>query len=526
MPQPVSATTAAAAERPSVLDDRALFGHPRGLGLLFVVEMWERFSYYGMRAFLVLYLVHALQWSDKRAASLYGVYTSAVYLTPLVGGYLADRFIGTRRSVVLGSIVIALGHFSLAIPSMATFYLGLGLIIAGTGFFKPNAATMVGQIYRQGDPRRDSGFTIYYMGVNAGAFLGPIICGLLAENIGWHWGFGAAGVGMVAGLVTYLYWRDQYLPGIGVKAEGVAAAREAAGGAHEGADLQMLVHGAAGAVVGAVLAWIIAGFQPYPILIGIAIGAVMTITILGTHGAERRRVLAIYLAAVFVVFFWTAYEQAGSSMNLFADRHTDLVAFGHKAPASWFQSFNPILILLLAPVFAGVWAWLNRRGKEPSTPLKMVFGLALLGVGFLFLVAGGRRADTGVLVSPAWLSLAYLFHTLGELCLSPVGLSYVSRMAPARFASLLMAAWYLANTIANLLAGALAGLTPGPGQEHAVTTSAGGIAGWLQNASSSNGGFFTIFVVIAFVGAALMLVFVPMLKRLTSSVDGGKAAAG
>jgi POT family proton-dependent oligopeptide transporter len=287
----------------------------------------------------------------------------------------------------------------------------------------------------------------------------------------------------------------------------------------------MLVHGIAGAVVGGVLALLIAGLAAYPILIGVAIGAVMTITILGTHGAERRRVLAIYLAAIFVVFFWTAYEQAGSSMNLFADRHTNMVVFGHEWPASWFQSFNPILILLLAPVFAGIWAWLSRRGKEPSTAVKMVFGLALLGVGFLFLVAGGRRADTGVLVSPMWLAMAYLFHTLGELCLSPVGLSYVSRMAPARFASLLMAAWYLANTIANLLAGALAGLTPGPGQEHAVTA-AGGLAGWLQRTSSTNGGFFTIFVVIAFVGAALMLVFVPMLKRLTTSVDGPKAAAG
>ncbi len=521
MSQPVSAAPAAPA-RPSVLDDRALFGHPRGLGLLFVVEMWERFSYYGMRAFLVLYLVHALSWSDRRAASLYGIYTSAVYLTPLVGGYLADRFIGTRRSVVLGSIIIALGHFCLAIPAMPTFYVGLGLIIAGTGFFKPNAATMVGQIYRPGDPRRDSGFTIYYMGVNAGAFLGPIICGLLAESIGWHWGFGAAGVGMVAGLITYLVWREKYLPGIGVKAEGVEAAATAG---HADADLQMLVHGAAGALAGGAVAWLIAGLAAYPILIGVAIGAVMAITILGTHGADRRRVLAIYLAAVFVVFFWTAYEQAGSSMNLFADRHTDLEALGRKWPASWFQSFNPILILLLAPAFAGLWAWLNRRGKEPSTALKMVFGLALLGVGFLFLVAGGKRADAGVLVSPMWLSLAYLFHTFGELCLSPVGLSYVSRMAPARFASLLMAAWYLANTIANLLAGALAGLTPGPGEEHAATSTAGGLAGWLQSTSSTNGGFFSIFVVIAFVGAALMLVFVPVLKRLTSSVDGKKEQA-
>ncbi len=519
MPQPVSSAPAVTAG-PSVLDDRALLGHPRGLGLLFAVEMWERFSYYGMRAFLVLYLVHALGWSDRNAASLYGMYTSAVYLTPLVGGYLADRFIGTRRSVVLGSAVIALGHFSLAIPSTVTFYLGLGLIIAGTGFFKPNAATMVGQLYRPGDPRRDSGFTIYYMGVNAGALIGPLICGWLAESVGWHWGFGAAGVGMVAGLIMYLVWRNTYLPGIGVKPE---AGPGPAAGTHAGADAGVILHGAAGAVAGAVLAWLAAGWAVYPILLGTGIGGVAAITILGTKGAERRRVLAIYLTALFVVFFWTAYEQAGSSMNLFADRHTDMVILGHKWPASWFQSFNPLLIIPLAMAFAALWGWLGRRGREPSTPLKMVFGLALLGAGFLFLVAGGRRADAGVLVSPMWLALAYLFHTLGELCLAPVGLSYVSRMAPARFASLLMAAYYLANAVANLLAGTLAGLTPTPGQEHAV--SAAGIAGWLQRTSATNGGFFSIFVVIAFVGAALMLVFVPVLKRLTASVDGKKEQA-
>lgn len=209
--------------RPDILDDRSLLGHPRGLGLLFVVEMWERFSYYGMRAFLVLYLVKALKWPDAHATSLYGTYTSLVYLTPLIGGYLADRVIGTRRSLVLGGAIIALGHFCLAFNGMTAFYLGLGLIIIGTGFFKSNAATMVGQLYRPGDSRRDAGFTIYYMGVNLGAFLGPLLCGLLAEKVGWHWGFGAAGVGMVAGLATYLVYREKYLPGIGQRSGGSRA---------------------------------------------------------------------------------------------------------------------------------------------------------------------------------------------------------------------------------------------------------------------------------------------------------------
>jgi POT family proton-dependent oligopeptide transporter len=497
--------------RPDVLDDRSLLGHPKGLGLLFIVEMWERFSYYGMRAFLVLYLVNALRWSNQDAAGLYGNYTSLVYLTPLIGGYLADRLIGTRRSLVLGGFIIALGHFSLAFPSMTMFYVGLALIIVGTGFFKSNAATMVGQVYRRGDARRDAGFTVYYMGVNLGAFLGPAICGPLAQRVSWHWGFAMAGIGMVIGLLVYLLLRDKYLPGIGVSAEGIAAAH-AAGAGH--ADGRMLVHAVIGAAIGAVAAWGLGGsLSLYPMLLGAAVGAAILVTVLGTGGEERKRVLALFLAAFFVIFFWTAYEQAGSSMNLFADKHTDMAGL----PSSLFQSLNPLMILFLAPVFAGIWGFLGARGKEPSTPLKMALGLLLLGVGFVFLVEGGRRADGGVLVSPWWLTLAYLFHTLGELCLSPVGLSYVSKIAPARYASLLMGAWYLANTIANKLAGVLAGLTPMPGEAPAQVGA--GLVGTLQRASQTNGGFFSIFVVISFAGGALMLLFVPLLKRLTRSAD-------
>jgi POT family proton-dependent oligopeptide transporter len=496
--------------RPDILDDRSLLGHPKGLGLLFIVEMWERFSYYGMRAILVLYLVNALKWSSQSAAGLYGTYTSLVYLTPLIGGYLADRLIGTRRSLVAGAIIIALGHFCLAFPSMTMFYVGLGLIIVGTGFFKSNAATMVGQIYRPGDKRRDAGFTIYYMGVNLGAFLGPVVCGPLAQRVDWHWGFAMAGVGMVVGLGLYLWLRDTYLPGIGVRAEGVEAAKLHAGGHTDG---MTLAYGLVGGVAGAAVAFALGGLSLYPMLLGAAVGAVMLVTILGSQGEERRRVLALFLAAFFVVFFWTAYEQAGSSMNLFADQHTDMAGI----PSTLFQSLNPLMILVLAPVFAGLWVALGRRGKEPSTPLKMALGLFLLGIGFVFLVEGGRRADAGVLVSPWWLTLAYLFHTLGELCLSPVGLSYVSKIAPARYASLLMGAWYLANTIANKLAGTLAGLTPTPGE--APAAAGAGLVGYLQRVSQTNGGFFSIFVVISFAGGALMLVFVPLLKRLTASAD-------
>jgi POT family proton-dependent oligopeptide transporter len=519
--------------RPAVLDDRALLGHPRGLGLLFVVEMWERFSYYGMRAILVLYLVNELRWDTPRAAGLYGTYTSLVYLTPLVGGYLADRVIGTRRSLVLGGAVIALGHFALAFPSMAAFYAGLALIVAGTGLFKPNAAAMVGQMYRPGDTRRDAGFTIYYMGVNAGAFLGPLVVGFLAESrsFGWHWGFGAAGVGMVLGLLTYLWGRDRYLPGIGVRTEPTAAASRAGDGA-AGGDRKAILHAAAGAVLGLAVAGIAGGLSPLPLVMGGTIGAALAVTVLGTHGDERRKVLAILLAAFFVVFFWAAYEQAGSSMNLFAFRHTDLphllgwLPFASlrswRMPASWFQSFNPILILIFAPMFAGAWTALGRRGREPSTAMKMVLGLALLGVGFMFMAAGGRRADGGALVSPVWLSAAYLFHTFGELCLSPVGLSYVSRLAPARFTALLMGVWYLANAAANKIAGALAAFTPTPGE--APAAAAGGVAGFFQRVSATNLGFFSIFVVSSLGAAAVMLLFVPLLDRLAGRIRSTESA--
>jgi POT family proton-dependent oligopeptide transporter len=514
-PPPAPAATVDA----SVLDDRSLFGHPRGLGLLFVVEMWERFSYYGMRALLVLYLMHALSWDKAHAAGLYGTYTSLVYLTPLVGGYLADRLLGTRHALVLGGLVIAAGHFCLAFPGLPMFYTGLGLIIAGTGLFKPNASTMVGQLYRPGDPRRDAGFTIFYMGVNAGAFIGPILCGALAqsERFGWHYGFALAGVGMVAGVITYLVFRDKWLPGVGL-----APARSAAAAAPDAAEparaqgRRVALDAAGGALAGGLLAWLLGGWSVMGIAFGVMVGAVLAATVLGTAGEERKRVIALFLVAFFVIFFWAAYEQAGSSMNVFADVYTDLRIGRRSVPSTWFQSVNPLMILIFAPVFAGLWNLLAARGREPSTVVKMVFGFVLLGVGFVFMAAGGARADAGRLVSPFWLVAAYGFHTLGELCLSPVGLSYVSKIAPARFGALLMGAWFLANAAANKLAGALAGFMPTPGEAHREAGS--GLAGLIARASQTNFGFYAMFVVSSFAAAALMLLFVPLLKRLTASV--------
>jgi POT family proton-dependent oligopeptide transporter len=482
-----------------------------------------------MRAILVLYLVDQLKWNTARATNLYGTYTMLAYLTPVIGGYLADRFIGTRRSLVIGSLIIALGHLTLAFSGMTTFYAGLTLIIIGTGFFKSNVSTMVGQIYRQGDARRDAGFTIFYMGINVGAFLGPLVCGGLAQSqrFGWHWGFAAAGVGMLLGLAVYLRGRNTYLPGIGVRptrvdvgttsATTMSGGAGARNGAEAAADGNPVLHGGIGAVVGGLLGWVLGSGNYQGLLMGIVVGGALGVTLLGTHGEERKRVIALCIVVFFVVFFWAAYEQTGSSMNLFADKNTNLKAGSFSIPSSWFQSVNPAVILVFAPVFAALWSWLGARRWEPSTALKMVLGLALLGVGFIFMVLGGSRADHGILVSPFWLVAAYTFHTWGELCLSPVGLSYVTKVAPVKFASLLMGVWFLANAVADKIAGALAGFTPTPGEVHARATS--GVRAFIQSVSGTFHGFYMIFVVASIGAAAVMLLFVPLLKRLTASVN-------
>ncbi len=516
MPILTSATAdSGASSRAMATEDSAFFGHPRGLGLLFMTEMWERFSYYGMRALLVLYLVNKLEWDAVRAAGVYGTYTMLVYLTPMIGGYLADRFIGTHRALVIGGFIIASGHFVLAVEGMTAFYVGLGLVIVGTGFFKANVSTMVGQLYRDGDTRRDSGFTLFYMGINTGGFLGPLVCGYLAQSdrFGWHYGFAAAGVGMVLGLIAYMILKQKYLGSIGDAPTGIS--KSDADAQLDGDANASFRNGAIGAIAGGVVSWFISG-SLLGVMVGSIIGASLAITMLGTQGEERKRVIALFIVAFFVVFFWAAFEQAGSSMSLFADKSTNLQAGSFTIPSSWFQSVNSFFIIFFAPVFASIWLALGRRGQEPSTPLKMSIGLALLGAGFLLLVIGGGRADAGIKVSPLWLVGAFLFHTFGELCLSPVGLSYVTKVAPVKFASLLMGVWFLANAAANKVAGFLAGYTPLPGQ--APSSPESGLGGYIQQLSGTNKGFFTIFVVTSFVAAIVMFLCVPLLKRLTRSV--------
>jgi proton-dependent oligopeptide transporter, POT family len=435
--------------------------HPPGLFLLFGVEMWERFSYYGMRALLVLYLVDhvhgGMGWSKEAAQKLYGTYGFLVYLLPVGGGWLADRVIGTNRALLIGACIIACGHFSLALHGEATFFLGLGLIILGTGFFKANVSTMVGQLYREDDPRRDGGFTIFYMGINLGALIGPLVCGGLAASprFGWHWGFGAAGVGMVLGLLMYMTLKHRYLPGIGLApSERPAASASPRSDHHVSAPQQ------------------------------------------------RQRVIALFVIFAFIIFFWAAFEQAGSSMNLFADEHTRLTYGGFTIPAAWFQSVNPAVILIFAPIFAWLWGWLGKRGRDPSTPAKMSGGLALVGVGFLILVAGARLSDAGALVSPGFLLGAYTLHTFGELCLSPIGLSVVSRLAPPKHVSLFMGLWFVATAVSEYIAGHLAAATDKIAQ------------GELFHLLGGQADFFLIFVVSSLVSAAALAALTPWLRKL------------
>lgn len=504
----------------AVQADRSFFGHPRGLALLFAAEMWERFSYYGMRAILVLYLVNALGWSGADASRLYGTYTGLVWLTPLVGGWLADRVLGTRRSLVIGGATIAAGHFALAFPSMTMFYVGLGLIVIGTGFFKPNVSTMVGQLYAAGDTRRDAGFTIFYMGINTGAFLAPLVCGFLAEDprFGWHVGFAAAGVGMVLGLVTYLWGREKYLPGVGLAPQHARDA-EVAAEVGELAVPDYRAVGTIGALAGLVIAvlggmgtwreiglpaWALSLGGLMSIAFGTLIGAAFAIPLFATRGEERKRVLALFLVFFFVTFFWMVFEQAGSSLTLFADRDTDrtqgAAAFGMaQLPTSWFQSIQPLALIILAPVAAWIWSALGRRGREPSTALKMVIGLFFAGLGFFLLIFAGRAVDAGLKVAPWWLVATYVCHTIGELALSPVGLSYVTKIAPAQFVSLLMGAWFLALSAANFLGGLQAGLI---------------------ETIPKRADFFIIPTATAWIAGLVMLLLVPLLTRLTRSVPG------
>jgi len=390
-------------------DDRGFFGHPRGLSTLFFTEMWERFSYYGMRAFLILYMVApasagGLGFADADAASIYGTYTGSVWAMAILGGLVADRVLGQYRSALAGGVVIALGHFALAFKALPFFYGGLTLIAIGTGLLKPNVSTLVGSLYEEGDVRRDAGFSLFYMGINRGASIGPIIAGYLAQRVDWHIGFACAGVGMTLGVVQYVLGRGRLQAAVDRLAKRPRASTSGGG----------------------------------PVAF---------------TAAEWKRMGAIVIFFLVASLFWGAYEQAGSTLNLFADRYTRLEMFGVSFPSSWFQSVPPVFVIILAPVFA--WLWIRLGSREPSVPAKFAIGVLFMGLAFLILVPAGATAQSaaGVRVSPWWLIATYFVSELGELCVSPVGLSVVTKLAPARILGLMMGVWFLSNAAGNKLAG-------------------------------------------------------------------------
>ncbi len=454
------------AQAPST--DTAFFGHPRGLSTLFFTEMWERFSFYGMRALLLLYCTApvtagGLGLSAAEGGAIYALYTSMAYMAALPGGWIADRLIGPRRAVLWGGVIIAAGHFTAAIPTLATFYLGLTLIVVGTGLLKGNVSVIVGHLYRPEDQRRDAGFSIFYMGINLGAFLAPLVCGYLGQRVSWHTGFAAAGVGMTLGVIQYLATERRLLGEAGLHPAATGDAQAASwrqarlwGGLALGLALVVGLGGASGALpISAVAVADVAG-------VALLVSTVVFFGWLFFAGdwtpGERRRLYVIAVLFFASALFWSVFEQAGSTLNLFADRNTRTEIFGVSFPSSWFQSVNSFFIFTLAPVFAWFWLALAKRGLEPTSPGKFVWGLLLVGLGFVVLVPPARGAEAGVLASPLWLVLTYLLHTMGELSLSPVGLSAMTRLAPARIAGLVMGVWFLGTSVGNFIGGRIGGL--------------------------------------------------------------------
>ena len=427
--------------------------------MLFFTEMWERFSYYGMRALLVLYLVNALDYERADALALYGTYTGLVYLTPIFGGYLADRYLGYRKAILIGGIVMALGHFAMAFPPL--LHLALGLLIIGNGFFKPNISTLLGTLYREHDPRRDGGFTIFYIGINLGALLSPLIAGTLGEKIGWHWGFASAGVGMLFAVTQFALGQHK-LGGAGLPAgQDRLIARDWLHVLAVSAAMVPLVYATLGAWDAIAPVWNNTAGAIKIAIPGAAFIAFLAWQKSSCSREEWQRVFAIVIMGVFVIFFWMGFEQAGGTMNLFADKLTDRAIFGWEMPASYFQGVNPLMIVLLGPLFSILWTRWDRSRFALSAPAKMALGMIILGAGFVVLAIAQGRADAVGKVGPQWLVCVYLLHTVGELCLSPIGLSMVTKLAPARLAAVMMGIWFAASAIANYLAGALEGLLAG-----------------------------------------------------------------
>ncbi|HWI18488.1 MAG TPA: peptide MFS transporter [Vicinamibacterales bacterium] len=446
--------------------DRAFFGHPRALSTLFFTEMWERFSYYGMRALLLLYMTApvtagGLGFDTAQGGAIYGLYTSMVYLATMPGGWIADRLIGPRRAVLYGGMFIAAGHFSMALASLAMFYLGLFLIVIGTGLLKGNVSVIVGKLYAAGDNRRDAGFSIFYMGINLGAFIAPLICGYLGQEISWHYGFGAAGIGMTLGVIQYV---------LGTKNLGDSGLEPAPATSEERARWRKQAQISVGILLALV---VIVGGGGYTGMLPItatqvadAAGIALLLLIVGFFGwlytssewtpDERKRLYVIGVLFLAASIFWSLFEQAGSTLNLFARDQTRNSVLGAEFPSSWFQSMNSMFLIIFAPVMAWVWIRMSAAGNEPSTPMKFAWGLILAGLGFAVLVIPAQNDSQ--LASPMWLTTTYFLHTIGELVLSPVGLSAMTVLAPARIGGLMMGVWFLATSVGNFISGRVSGL--------------------------------------------------------------------
>jgi POT family proton-dependent oligopeptide transporter len=467
-------------------------GHPKGLYVLFVTEMWERFSYYGMRALFVLFMTKALLLNKSTGSDIYGSYTGLVYLTPLVGGYVADRYWGNRKSIIFGGVLMAIGQFSMFLsgsfykdPGMATpfMYLGLGMLIIGNGFFKPNISTMVGQLYPQGDKRVDSAFTIFYMGINLGAFIAPLLCGFLGDTgnaADFRWGFLAACIGMITSVVFFVMMKDKYIVTPDGQAIGAApnTERQEKPKTSGGPSTSTAAVATEAAPVSKTAAFIWGGVFVVLYLVmyfgidqGVIGSFIFSLTIAapgfiisdsGLTKIERDRIWVIYVVAFFVIFFWSAFEQAGASLTYFAEEQTNREVMGWTIPASYFQSINAVAIVLLAPLFVAMWSALGKRNLEPASPFKQAIGLLMLSIGYLVIALGVKGIEPGVKVSMLWLTGLYTIHTLGELALSPIGLSMVNKLAPVKFASLLMGVWFLSTSAANKFAGTLSTLYPEP----------------------------------------------------------------
>jgi len=455
----------------ALVEDRSFFGHPRGLSTLFFTEMWERFSYYGIRPLLILFMTAAIMdggfaFERQTAAAIVGIYAACVYLASLPGGWIADRWLGLRQAIWYGGVFIAAGHIAIALSAVfaqSVFFIGLVLIVIGTGLLKPNISAIVGDLYPEGGSRRDAGFSIFYMGINIGALAAPLLTGYLGERVGWHYGFGIAGVGMIIGLITYRLRAPNTLGPIGIEPSADLA---------EQRRVKMISFGMLGVIALIVAAAMAGVFEINAVrvaesmtaaIITMALAYFAYVFIFGRlNRDEMKRIGVIVVLFLFAAIFWSAFEQAPTSLNLFARDFTDRVIFGWEVPTLWLQSANSFFVITLAPVFAAIWVALGRRGKDPSSPAKFVIGLVFAGLGFLIMVLAANRVIAGgageaIRVSMWWLIISYLFQTIGELSLSPVGLSSMTKLAPRKFVGQMMGVWFMAAALGNLIAGLVGG---------------------------------------------------------------------